>query len=98
MSLSSVEIPRSKRHTIVEDRIPCIFRLGGGEMIAEKPGEFERDDEEGALGLEDVREVENVVSLQDTTILSLVISAQNFEGSIFGGVMAGMVCVGTSRR
>ena len=36
MSLSSVEIPKSKHHIFVEDRIPCIFRLGGvGMMEAE---------------------------------------------------------------
>jgi hypothetical protein len=38
MSLSSVEIPRSKRHFFVEDRIPRIFRLGEeGLSIAEHP-------------------------------------------------------------
>ena len=32
---------------------------------------IEDDDEEGALGLKDLGKSENVVSLQDTTILSL---------------------------
>ena len=78
MSLSSVKIPRPKRHMFAEDRIPRVFWLGGeGMMIAEIPGDIEGDDEEGSLGLEDIGEVENVVSLQDPTILSLVISAQN---------------------
>ena len=53
MSLSIVEIPKSKRHLFIEDRILRIFRLGGeGMMIAEKPGDIEGDDEEGALGLD----------------------------------------------
>ena len=38
MSLSSVEIPNSKRHLFVEDRIPRLFRLGGeGFSIVEHP-------------------------------------------------------------
>ena len=44
MSLSSVEIPASKRRMFIEDRIPHIFRLGGE---AEKPRDIEGDDEEG---------------------------------------------------
>jgi len=57
MSISSVEIPASKRHLFIEDcTVPRIFRLGGEElMIAEKPEDIEDDDEEGALGLEDVQ-------------------------------------------
>ena len=48
MSLSSVEIPKSKRHLFVEHRIPRIFRLGGeGLTTAEQPGNIEGDDEEG---------------------------------------------------
>ncbi len=59
MSLSSVEIPRSKCHLFVEARIPRIFRLGGeGLMIAEQPGLIEEDDEESALGLKDLEEAE----------------------------------------
>ena len=56
MSISSVEIPASKRHLFIEDcTVPRIFRLGGEElMIAEKLGDIE-DDEEGAQGLEDVQ-------------------------------------------
>ncbi len=51
MSLSSVEIPRSKRHLFLGDRISRIFRLGGeGLSIAEHPGTIEDDDEDGALG------------------------------------------------
>jgi len=46
MNLSSVEIPATKRHMFVEDRILRIFWLGGeGMIIAEKPGDIERDDE-----------------------------------------------------
>ena len=57
MSLWSVEITTSKRHMFVEDR--RIFPLGGeGTMEAEIPGNSERDDEEGALGLEDIPEVD----------------------------------------
>ena len=56
MSLLRTEILASKRHMFIEDRIPRIFRLGGEElMIAEKPEDIEDDDEEGALGLEDVQ-------------------------------------------
>ena len=69
MSLSSNEIPRSKRRIFVEDRIPHIFRLGReGLSTEEHPGMIEDDDEEGALGLKDLGEAENVVSLQDITI------------------------------
>ena len=60
MSLSSVEIPKAKRHLFVEDRIPRILRLGGeGLMLAEQPGLIEEDDEEGALGLKDLEEADN---------------------------------------
>ena len=60
MSVSNVEIPASKSHLFIEDHIPRIFRLGGeGMMIAEKPGDIEGDDEEGALGLEDIGKLEN---------------------------------------
>ena len=67
-SLSSIEILASKRHSMfVKDRIPRIFRLEGeGMTIAEKPGDIEGDDEEGAQGLEDLGEIENLVSLRDT--------------------------------
>ena len=42
MSLSSVEIPRSKRHMFVEDCIPRIFWLGvEGMMIVEIPRDIE---------------------------------------------------------
>ena len=59
MSLSSMEIPASKRHLFIEDRIPRIFRFGGeGMVIAEKPGDIEGDDKEGSLGLENLGEVE----------------------------------------
>ena len=59
MSLSSVEIPLSKCHMLIEDRIPRIFWLEGeGMMITEIAGDIEGDDEERALGLEDLGEVE----------------------------------------
>ena len=38
MSLSSVEIPASKRHLFIEDRIPRIFWFGG-EVIRQKSQE-----------------------------------------------------------
>ena len=57
MSLSSVEIPKLKRHLFVEDCIPRIFRLGGeGFMIAEQPGMIEGNDEEVSLWLQDFGE------------------------------------------
>ena len=59
LSLSSVEIPKLKCHMFVEDRITRNLRLAGeGMMVAEIPGDIEFEDEEGALGLKDIVEVE----------------------------------------
>jgi len=46
-------------------------------MESEIPGEIKGDEEEGALGLEYIGEVKNVVSVQDITILLLGILARN---------------------
>ena len=53
-----MEIPTSKCHIFVEGRITRIFWLGREEMMEEEiPGDIERDYDEGALGLEDISEV-----------------------------------------
>ena len=78
ISLSSVEIPASKRHMFVEDPYLSHFpvRRGRNRMVIENPGDFEGEDEEGALGLEDLGVFSiNMVSLQDIIFISLVILA-----------------------